>query len=405
MAAMRAAVLAALAVVLAGCGGGAATTSAKLDSGAAQLVPPNAIAFVSADSRFDSPQWRTLFDLVGPVKLTAKLKDAVGDQLNVACIPTADGSEVVAIVKPTDEAKLRSFAANLDKQQHYTVQKVGDWSVVADSQEAFDAVRSAAAGRSLADVAQFRAASGQVDGNALATAYADGTAVDKLGGRLAKLTSATGSPKWVAAQLVPEDHAARLEIRTSAPTPASAYRPTLLRDVPSGAIAAVSFKDADGALANMQALDHYLGFPVKSLLPALRGEGVAYVLPGALIPIFVFEVQSPQPDAAERALRKAAARVTLLPLRVTRYGARVVLTNAPASFKTPSGSLVDDQPYKDALAAAGVPDRVTFVAYADVQRLRPLLELLMVKTQRVEQVGSLVAFGTPSRMVVRAALK
>lgn len=382
MAPMRAAALAALALLLVACGSGAQTTTARLDTGAANLVPPNAIAFVSADARFDSPQWRTVFDLVGPVELTAKLKDAV-DQLNVAYFPTADGNEYVAIVKPKDDAKLRALAANFDKQERYTVQKVGDWSVVADSQEAFDAVRSAAAGRSLADVAQFRAASTRLDRNALATAYA-GT---------------------LAAQLVPENRAARLEIRSSAQKPARAYSPMLLRDVPSGAIAAVSFKDADAALANVRILDRYLGFPLASLLPALRGEGVAYLLPGALIPTFVFEVESPQPEAAERALRKAAARVTFFPLRVTRHGGRVVLTNAPASFKPPGGALVEDQPYKDALEAAGVPDRVTFLAYADVQRLRPLLELLMVKTQRFEDVGSLVAFGTPSRILLRATLR
>jgi hypothetical protein len=48
---------------------------------------------------------------------------------------------------------------------------------------------------------------------------------------------------------------------------------------------------------------------------------------------------------------------------------------------------------------------VMFLAYADVQRLRPLLELLGAKTQRLEQLGAVVAFGTPTKLVVRADLK
>jgi hypothetical protein len=301
---------------------------------------------------------------------------------------------------------LHQVAEGFDREgKHYTVQKVGDWSVAADSQEAFAAVRAAAAGRSLADVAEFRVAAAHVDGDALATAYGDGTALHQLGGTLAELATAAGSPKWVAAQLIPEKHAARLELHTSAPMPVPAYRPTLLRDVPSGAIAAVSFKDADRALGNVHALDRYLGLPLESLLPALRGEGVAYMLSGTLIPVFVFEVESPQPAAAERALRTAAAKSRTIPLGVTRYGSRVVLTNGSATLKSPGGSLVDDQPFKEALAAAGVPERVTFLAYADVPRLRPLLELLGAKTQRLEQLGDVVAFGTPTKLVVRADLK
>src|SRR5437660_558921 len=245
---MRAAVLAALVLALAGCGGSAVHTGGTLDNAAAQLVPPNAIAYVSADSRFDSARWRTIFDL-------------------------------------------------------------------------------------------------------------------------------TGAPKWIAAQLVSERGAARLELRTSAPTGASTYRPTLLRHVPSGAIASVSFKDLDAPLAKLPALKNYIP---ASLLPALRGEGVAYLAPATIVPTFVFAVQSPDPGAAEQPLRATAKTLDqrlngALKLRVARYGSRVVLTNAPANAPSSGGALVDDQPFKDALAAAGAPAEVTFLAYADVQRLTPFL--------------------------------
>jgi hypothetical protein len=400
---MRAAALAALVLALAGCGGSSAQKAGGLDNDAAQLVPANAIAFVSADSHFDSARWRTIFDLTGPVNLTPELKAAVGDQLNVASVPSADGPEVAAIVKPKDEAKLRSFAA----KKHYTVQHVNGWSVVADSPDVFAAVRKAASGRSLADVADFKTAAAELDKNALATAYAQGPALKQLGGTAAQLLDVAGSPKWIAAQLVPEHNAARLELRTSAPTGLATYHPTLLRDAPSGAIAAVSFKDLDGPLAKLPALQKYVP---ASMLPALRGEGVVYLAPGTLLPTFVFEVQSPDPDAAEQALKATATTLQqrlkgALTLRVARYGSRVVLTNAPAGTQSSGGALVEDQPYKDAVAAAGVPADVTFLAYADVVRLKPFLQLLMVHTNRLDRIGTAVAYGTPSRVVIRAELK
>src|SRR5256714_12750610 len=194
----------------------------------------------------------------------------------------------------------------------------------------------------------------------------------------------------------------------------------LRRDGPAGAIAAVSFKDLDKPLAQLHGAERYLGVPLSQLLPALRGEGVFYVLQGTLVPTFAFEVQSPAPAAAEAGLRKVAAKIEqraggALVVRVSRYGSRVVLTNAPQSTTSLGGSLVDDQPFKDALAAAGAPDRVTFLAYADVQRLRPLLETLAqlaggkgsssTRVSTLDRIDNHVAFGTPSRLVVPAALK
>src|SRR2546423_11162907 len=194
----------------------------------------------------------------------------------------------------------------------------------------------------------------------------------------------------------------------------------LRRDGPAGAIAAVSFKDLDKPLAQLHGAERYLGVPLAQLLPALRGEGVLYVLQGTLVPTFALEVQSPDPVAAEHALRTAAAKVKqaaggALVLRVSRYGSRVVLTNSPASTKSLGGALVDDKPFKDALAAAGAPERVTFLAYADVQRLEPLLETLAqlaggtgsssAPFSKLDRIDNVVAFGTPAPLVVRAVLQ
>ena len=104
-----------------------------------------------------------------------------------------------------------------------------------------------------------------------------------------------------------------------------------------------------------------------------------------------------------------AAKV--LPLRVERRGDKVVLTNAAAGVSSGSGSLVDDQPFKDALAAADVPAEVTWLAYADIQRLTPILQALASLTGngqskpsaalKLEKFGTLVAFGARSGSMSR----
>jgi hypothetical protein len=96
----------------------------------------------------------------------------------------------------------------------------------------------------------------------------------------------------------------------------------------------------------------------------------------------------------------------VLPLRVERRGNKVLLTNAAAGVSPGSGSLIDDQPFKDALAAADAPDEVTWLAYADIQRLAPILQALASltgkgqskpsTTPKLEKFGTLVAFGARS---------
>ena len=73
---MRAAIAAALAAVFllvaAGCGSSTAATD-QAGGDAAQLVPPSALAFVSADTNLDSAQWGTVKDLFGPIQLPKDL--------------------------------------------------------------------------------------------------------------------------------------------------------------------------------------------------------------------------------------------------------------------------------------------------------------------------------------------
>jgi hypothetical protein len=424
---MRAAVAAALAaaflLVAAGCGSSGSAATGPLGGDAVQLVPSSALAFVSADTNLESAQWGTVKDLFGPIQLPKNLdyqrdvRPALGDEVNLAVLGIDNGKpEAVAIVKPDDQAKLSKLASMFDQgSEHYTVEQIGGWSVVADSADAFQAVRSANSGDSLADNADYRSATSQLGGEALATAYATGDGVQALPEKVRALVRVAGSPRWVAASLTAKDDAVRIDTRASAATGPKTYKPTLLHDVPSGAILAVSFKNVNELLARVRAeptLRTSLP-PLVSDLNGVSGEGVLYVVPGAILPVVTLEVRPENPAATATSFRAIATRLgNSLPMHVRREGAKVFLTTAPANLGS-SGSLVDDKPFKDALAAADVPQDVTWLAYADVPHLGPLIQAFsalrgngkQTSTVKLDKLGTLVAYGastgSTSRLVVR----
>jgi hypothetical protein len=421
---MRAAavLLVGLAITLSGCGSDRTEVAAQ-GADAARLVPADALAFVSADGNLDSEQWRTVLELTGPFFLKEGIRPALGDDVSLALLGVDEGKpEAIALVHSEDEAKLREFAEGFDsKDEHYTVERIGGWHVVADSPEAFAAVRAAESGRSLADVDGFQRAMREVEGDSLATAYADGARLADVPGELGVLFRVSGARSWIGARVFADDNAAQVSVH--AETTAPVYRPRLLRDVPSGALLALTFKDARQLLERIQAepslrdaLGEYRTL-LSDLAPALRGEGVFYVAPGALIPTLVLEVEKPSDPAVASSLQRVADRLTaetgkVLQLHVFTGANRIFLTNVGVGPPPqPNARLVDDQPFKDALAAADAPDEVTWLAYADLQRLVPIVQALnqllggdapsAESKRRLERLGTLVAYGAADRLELR----
>jgi hypothetical protein len=396
---MRAAIAAALAaglvLVATACGSSNAATS-SVSTDAASLVPSSALAYVAADSSLNSDAWTGIKKLTGPLDVNTA---AVGDQLNVAVLGIAQGKpDVVAIVKSKDEAKLQALASEYSKgTDHYTVQQISGWSVVADSTAAFDAVRNASTGASLAKTQDFKQALTDLKGNAVAFAYAKGTLAEQLP---ANVRSVVGSPSWFTAQVSGDSKELKLDAHgpgASVPT----YTPSLLSDVPSGAILAASFKDP-------------AQLPIKFLkqyAQGINGEGVLYVAPGAIMPVVTLEVQSQDPAATEAALHKIADKAGKnVPLNVVRKGNKVLLTTAAAAPSTGGNSILGDKTYQDALKAAGAPSKVTFLAYADVSKLAPLVQafgpmLGLKNPPKLDNVNTLVAYGAADRAAARLTLK
>jgi hypothetical protein len=418
------AALASLALVAAGCGAARSSTAgggADLGSDAAQLVPANALAFVSLDTDEGSDQFKQLdrltrglparADLIAAIDkaLAAKgldyardVKPALGAELDLAVLKIENGKpEAIALARPDDEAKLRALASKLDRGgEHYTVERVGDWSVVADSADAFAAVRAAEGGRSLGDTGGYSAASEALPSELLARVYATGRAVDLVRARLPLLPATGSRPDWIAASLVTEGDALRIRL---AKVPAgTAVDPSLLGQVPSGAILAFSFQGAPGAAAQLRRVTggRLLGLGPAGLAALVSGPGVVYVRAGsAILPVFGAELRPKDPEAAVAALGRIAARVQrksggALVLVVRRDGGRIFVADSQAAIDDLRGSgpkLVDDPPFKDAVAAAGGG---TPLLYADVQQLLPLVQLAggILGVHLPKAVGDSLAF-------------
>ena len=396
---MRALVLVlALALAVAACDSGSPT-----NPDAADLVPPDALAFVSVYG-MDREGWRTVRELTGG--RTVGMGEA-----HYALLDLGTGEPTVVTLARSGADLPAPLGLPSGRVR---IEKIGDWSVAAQP-AAFAALRAAESGRSLADVPEFKRAMGEVEGESLVTAYANGVKLAELRGELGALARVFGSPEWVGARLVAGDNAAQFDVRTAAT--ASVYRPRLLREVPSGALLAISFKDAAEVLRRLGAeFDEYRTL-LADLLPAVRGEGVIYVTQAALVPTIVLAVESPDPVAAAGALERLGQELEeeangFLSFKVTRRGNRITLTNSALPPATPTLRLADDQAFKDALAGADAPDEVSWLAYADVERLVPTVEALsqllgmrLSEDQRrtLARLGTITAFGAGSRLVLRVS--
>jgi Protein of unknown function (DUF3352) len=431
MRALVAVALASLTIVLAGCGGASSTGSAsgaKLGSDAAQLVPPDALAFVSLDTDQSSQQWQQLDALTRGLtvrtqvlqKVNAALaqhglsygqdvKPALGKELELAVLKVEAGSpEVVAFTQPADDATLRSLAAKFDHgTDHYTVQKIGGWSVVADSPDTFAAVRAAQSGRSLGDTSAYAAAQSQVAGSAILRAYVASGAFTTLAKNLPLL--AGSAPSWAAAKV----DVGTETVRASALAPGNVVpapsAPNLLRDVPSGAALAVSFKRS-AQLAQALASAHTNMLPLRQLAPLLTGEGALYVRANGLVPELAVELAPADPQAAlaraRAVLSSAVGRLGPLQLTAQLSDGKLVIADSPAAVAALRGGakLVDDAAFKDALEEAGAPKLRSALVYADVAQLAPFLQLAAqaaggkpvdpTVTDTLNHIGPLVAWTT-----------
>ena len=354
---LTAALLATLAVGLAGCGGGSATTSASGESGS-KLVRSDALAFVAIDSDLGSSQWQQLDELSkkfpGRSKALAQLKQglaengvdyeqdvkpALGPEVDIVAIsgPGANQTSAVGLTKPKDADKFKALIAKLnahdqDPSAKPAVYKAIDdgWYAVSESQAQIDAALKGSGGAALSDNSTFKAALEKLPGEALVKAYVDGRQLNALIQAQSQKSASPFDPstlgldklEFVAASTSAESDGIRARgVTSGADVGGGEFSSKLLDGVPGDALAFLNFRGAGTtdqlkkleanptvvqALAQIQAV---LGVSLDDILALLHNEVALYVRPGAGIPEVTLALETKDQAAALSTLDRLAARL------------------------------------------------------------------------------------------------
>jgi hypothetical protein len=185
------ALVASFALLAAGCGG--SDTAATGGSGGAEIAPQSAAFYLTLNTDLDSDQVDQLEDLLKKFpdreKLLAEIqkgiaeenlswetdiKPALGKTFDLVLLDFRRSDDVVGIVKPADEAKLKALVTKGDDPA--VTRKVDGWTLVADSEAVLDRFETARSKGTLEDSEEFTTAMDGLPDEALAKLYLDGGA-------------------------------------------------------------------------------------------------------------------------------------------------------------------------------------------------------------------------------------
>ncbi|MEP6977282.1 MAG: hypothetical protein ABI948_04440 [Thermoleophilia bacterium] len=461
--ALATAVAVAFALLLAACGGSSSSKSSSASGAAsgADAAPADAAVFISVNTDLSSSQWKTVDKLLtkfpGKDKTVANartsfetqsglnwetdVKPALGPELDFVVLDASNSGGGVALTQPKDQGKFDALVAkaNAKKAGSVVTEKVGDWTVISDKQASIDTYKTRASGAKLSDDANFKAATGELSGDALAKVYVNGpkvqTALQSRAG-----AAAQGTFDWAVAELVAQDDGVKLD-GTYKGQPLkgvqqpAAYAPKLLGSVPTGALVVLDFKGGSslGSLdsaagAGVPQLQSAMGF-IKQLTPIFKNESVLSVSPGTPFPAVTLIAQ---PDNAQQAVAGidalvaqfgalaggATAQSTTIGGHAVKelnlgqfavdYGVvdgKLVVTSSRQAIATfgKGASINDDADFRDAKSASGMPDSISALLYVNIKAGLPLIESFSQlsgttipanQTENLRPLTSVIVYGT-----------
>jgi len=316
-------VLAAAALLAAGCGG----TTAQPGTGASSIVPASAPAFIAVDSNPDSSQWRTIDRLASkfPDKQKAvdsikqemskeevdwnkDVKPALGDELDFVWLDFENGGQnFVLLVQPHNAAKFKDFVDKANKAEddpgnRAVYEKFRGWYVLAPAQTTIDRFeRQSNAQGSLAEEHSFTESMDRLGNDAVVRSYINGkflmNLAQKYGGTQAqKYLDKLGTLDWIAARLGATSEGVGFDAIVHG-TPGSlfrgaskspAYSPKLLDAVPADALLFLSFRGSKNMFGGLQKNAFFQNAPqfrqfvqpLQQIGRVLEGENAIYLRPG-----------------------------------------------------------------------------------------------------------------------------
>ena len=362
------------------------------------------------------------------------VKGALGPEVDVAVVANGRRPAYVALTKPDSMDKAKALVRKLNSDQSgddAVMREVDGWLVISSTQAMIDQVLKGSADKSLADDALFKDATGSLPTDALAKAYVNGkelnTFLDNLVGGASQTAAAGTNPfsqlgldklDWIGAAVDAKDDGIRFEAGVNGAGSGKVtgtgnpYASKLISGVPGDAIAFVTFQGTsttqqiEQLRTNPQfgpvfrAFERELGMSVESIVRLFSHEVAFYVRRGPGLPEFSLVLESPDTQSTLATLDKLAASiaqhlqtriyteeqdgVTVKSIGLSRvtvhwagFDGRVLLTTAPtgiADYRAGNTKLPDSQEYKDALDAAGAPDKTGGLIWLDLHDGAQLIE-------------------------------
>jgi hypothetical protein len=345
----------------------------------------------------------------------------------VARGPTLEKTAAAFLTRPDDPDKFRQLVKKIDSTDRAgstptAVREVDGWYIAAENEAAIDRVLKGS-GDPLSDNGAFNDALGKLPDDALAKAYMNGPQVADLARAAAKQDSSTFDPDTIgldtidfyAASVAAEDAGIRLKGAVTGSGVSSFgggdYTSKLLGGVPGDALAFLTF-DGGGLTKRLRSLESNqmfaqalrqlestTGVSFDSLLDLFATEVGFYMRPGAGIPEASFVLEPADRDKALATLDRVAGRVAALfgarvssgmqdghevktinfgqvAVHYAALGDKLLITTGVTGIADygSDSKLTDNADFKEAQAAAGLPDSNGGFLYLDLKTAIPLIE-------------------------------
>jgi hypothetical protein len=420
-----AALLAATAVLAAGCGG----TTAQVGMGASSIVPASAPAFISIDSNPSSAQWRTIDALASQFPDKQKAVDSIKEDLSKQDVSWEHevrpflgkefdfvwldfqnkGMNFVGLTQPSNRAKLKALIGKLNGQpatkpaEKVVYDTFKGWTVIASKQATIDRFEheSTGAASSLADDKSFKDSMDRLGSDSVVRAFVNGKSLMQLarqrgGTQLKPYIDKVGTLDWIALRVGATSEGVGLDTIVHG-TPGSLFKGAaksgsfsskLLGKVPVDALVYLSFHGSTGMFNGLQqnpALNtpqfRQFAHPLQQLGRVLEGENAIYARPGKGLPEVTLIATPPKgvngAAVVDRLVKGAAGPVS--GIYYANVDGKLVVSDQQAALGVVRGggkSLSDNPEFNQARDASGMPDKTWSTLYVNIHSTVPYVEQL-----------------------------
>ena len=403
----------------------------------ATVAPASSDVFVSVDTSFDSASWSASGALLGKfpdgdravewilgelggegVDFEGDVKPALGPETDFVALDVSGEGKVVGLTQPDDRAKLDALLAKSDEP--LVSREIEGWVAFSDSEANLDEFERLRADGTLEGDGDYQTVAGEVADDGIAQVYVAGSALDStpLAGLFGSETPS------LAFSLDPQEDGIHIEGAASPATGdlfSDEFSAELPDQVPGGAFLYAGAHDLERQLGTLRDLlaerapgierdigraEAEIGVSLdEDVLPLFSAESALYMRPGFPIPGVTIVTQVDDQQGALAVLDKLAEEVAeyygtaelqsvdidgvqakelavnqLFSIFYTAFDGQLVITTSRegiSDLRADDGRLADDQAFKDATEAAGMPDETTGFIYVDLDQALPVLTGLM----------------------------